>query len=442
MTTYTVSPYPNRANPVKRYTDLPTGEPENAQRANAPSLSQYDNVDCGSWQDAPNSNCHASFGDQGTTATVGAFGQLLQLSDFIDAGSSGMFSVDHAGVDEPYQVRGRAYELHARSQQPFHFGGPEPQFATPYGLRFPGLVLKHGAQPRLKWTHWRWPRHEYHAECFEGHTNLKLTIQWMVHQKILLQQCLLENEGNDVGLSAEFSTSMIIRDLDHLNGKSKFNKEGKKNHDNGPGPGRYSWVCVHRLPGEGQNSIDQAAASNSQYGISVVCSVAINGRLQFFHPTRSAQIWALPRNNEQMGQAHSQRHTVEVITAYKMQRLDITNLDSRTQVIPWRRMNVSQFICEQQPARAEQIPANPPVGIPGTVLPTEIPRVPQNHLAFVARRNLEHILSVCAIQTTLEAPDAVVARSLPPALRDSKFKAVALTCGDMSGHRICWSASL
>lgn len=378
-----------------------------------------------------------------------------------------MFSVDHTGVDEPYQVRGRAYELHARSQQPFHFDDPKPQFATPYGLRFPGLVLKHGARPRLKWTHWRWPRHEYHAECFEGHTNLKLTIQWMVHEKVLLQQCLLENDGN-VELSAEFSTSMIIRDLDHLNGKSKFNKEEKENHDNGPGPGEYSWVCVHQLPGEGQNSSDQAAASHSR-GVSVVCSVAINGRLQFFRPTPSVQKWQLPSKNEQMGQAHSRRHTVEVITAYKMQLLDTTNPDWEALVIPWRRMKVSHFIDEQKPARplptsvargwplwptnheedggttrtrAEQIPTNPPAGNPDTALSPEIPGALQNHLAFAARRNLEHILSVCAIQTTLKAPNDDVARSLPRALRDSRFKAVALTCGDMSGHRICWSASL
>lgn len=434
-------------NPAKIYTDHPQarGQTENARRADASSLSQYDDMDCGSWQDAPNSKCHASFGDQGTTATVGAFGQLLQFSDFTGAGSSGMFSVDHAGVDEPYQVRGRAWELHARSQQPFHFRyGPIPQFEPPYGLRFPGLVLRHGTRPRLQWTHWRWPRYEYHAGCFEGHPNLKLTIQWMVHEKILLQQCLLENDADDVELSVEFSTSMMIRDLDHVDGVSSFNKEDKKNHDNGPGPGGYSWVCVHKLPGEEQNSNAPAVASNSRHGISVVCSVAINGEVQLFKSTRSAQSWTLPGNNEQMREADNQRHAVEVITAYKMQLVDIMNLDWKTQVIPWDRMNVSQFILggETVRTRTERIPTNPPVGTPGTISPPKIPGAPHNHLIFAARRNLEHILSVCAVQTTLGAPDDTVAHSLPHALRGSKLRAVALTCGDMSGHRICWSASL
>jgi hypothetical protein len=46
----------------------------------------------------------------------------------------------------------------------------------------------------------------------------------------------------------------------------------------------------------------------------------------------------------------------------------------------------------------------------------------QPHLEFMIRRNLEHILSVCSIPI----PD----------------KGIALTCGDMSGHRLVTSATL
>ncbi|ROW14043.1 hypothetical protein VPNG_04042 [Cytospora leucostoma] len=62
---------------------------------------------CGIWHEAPNSKCHASFGDQGTTASVGAFGQLLQFSDYLGIGTTGMFSADHKETDEPYFVLDR-----------------------------------------------------------------------------------------------------------------------------------------------------------------------------------------------------------------------------------------------------------------------------------------------------------------------------------------------
>lgn len=219
---------------------------EDAGLANSSSVPKLDNVECGSWKDAPNSTCHASFGDKGTTATVGAFGQLLQFSDFLGAGSSGMFSVDHKGVDGPYQVQGRAWELHARSQQPFHFGPPlEPH--PPYGLRFPDLVLKSSVQPRLTWTDWRWPRHEYSREDFNEYSNLKLVIQWMVHKHTVLQRCLLENLGNDIQLNVEVSKAMTIADLDHLDHESKFNEPDASYYSASPGPQHRTWVCVHRF---------------------------------------------------------------------------------------------------------------------------------------------------------------------------------------------------
>ncbi|KAG6354832.1 hypothetical protein INS49_003913 [Diaporthe citri] len=58
---------------------------EKASPASSPPDTPFTDVECGRWEDAPNSKCHASFGDQGTTATVGAFGQLIQFSDHLDA---------------------------------------------------------------------------------------------------------------------------------------------------------------------------------------------------------------------------------------------------------------------------------------------------------------------------------------------------------------------
>lgn len=55
------------------------------------------------------------------------------------------------------------------------------------------------------------------------------------------------------------------------------------------------------------------------------------------------------------------------------------------------------------------------------------------HLNFALRRNLEHILSVCSIPVA--EPSAAAAAS-------DKIPLIALTCGDISGHRISTAASL
>lgn len=59
----------------------------------------------------------------------------------------------------------------------------------------------------------------------------------------------------------------------------------------------------------------------------------------------------------------------------------------------------------------------------------------RNHIEYLTWRHLEHILSVCAIPLS------------PPSLFESgtskvQNEAIALTCGDLSGHRVCTSASL
>lgn len=54
-------------------------------------------------------------------------------------------------------------------------------------------------------------------------------------------------------------------------------------------------------------------------------------------------------------------------------------------------------------------------------------------LNFALRRNLEHILSVCSVPVA--EPSAAAAAS-------DKIPLIALTCGDVSGHRISTAASL
>lgn len=557
-----------------------------------PPVQQLRGVEHGIWQDSPSSGCYASFGDQNMTATVGTFGQLLQFSGYLGAGSSGMFSVDHAMVPEPYLVKGRAEILHELSQQPFHCGRVysdglyEGLFRRlqHYGLRFPGLDMTPKMQPKLSWVHWRWPSHEYLPGSFPGNPDLKLTIQWMIRDRTLLQRCILENYGKqDYNIDLDFCKSMLIRDLDHLNPRYKFNEEGYGDHDARPGPGGYSWVCVHKLnpvahvegtamkdpvqstptstqssnfetashnslqapqdvapssasipteashtgastsfnvPNSGQqggilldpplqdkgvldhepdtsthpsterirkskhNFNDREASSPNPYAICVISSVAIDGKVKKFGDSLSLQSWKLVVKGDALRKQTQPPSALEVTAAYKIELLENSKIDWEDYVIPYANMRVGKLLQEQQPERPVRIcvptatkdptpdveqgtgknlsggsmkasedtnlpqhckndgrkctqppypPFKPPIGTPG-ILPARPGRgVPQNHLEFAARRNLEHILSVCAVQVTTQSHQTTVA-SAPPA--------IALTCGDMSGHMISWSASL
>ena len=118
-----------------------------------------------------------------------------------------------------------------------------------YGLSFSNLNMELDVEPQLKWIYWKWSRHGYSLGDFGSHPQLKLTTPWMVHDKTVLQQCILENYGEeDIKVDIEFCKSMTIRDLDHLDQDNSFNGVGMKDHGIRLGPKGYSWVCVHKFP--------------------------------------------------------------------------------------------------------------------------------------------------------------------------------------------------
>lgn len=76
-----------------------------------------------------------------------------------------------------------------------------------------------------------------------------------------------------------------------------------------------------------------------------------------------------------------------------------------------------------------------PIGTPGTASP-------KDHLEYFARRHLEHLLSACAIPLSTTKLIGEVGSSGASGEPEELSLPVALTCGDISGHRISTSASL
>lgn len=189
---------------------------------------------CGIWNSSPNSDCHASFGDQGTTASVSCYGDLIQMSRFLGAGHSGMFSMDHQTTREPWEVHGRALDLDALSQNL----GEEFTYDLHLSLEFCPEQL-----PQVKWVNWRWPRYEFDTKL----PNVRACFQWVIHEGAVLQQFVIENSGDQpVKFRHRFYRDMWVRDLDYLEPAYHFN-DGEEGYIRMPGPNGYGHLCVHTL---------------------------------------------------------------------------------------------------------------------------------------------------------------------------------------------------
>ncbi|EXF79749.1 hypothetical protein CFIO01_10209 [Colletotrichum fioriniae PJ7] len=389
-----------------------------------------------SWFNAPNPECYASFGDDGVTATVNAYGDLMQFSSFLGVGHSGVFSADHRSIDEPYWVRDRAEQLLKMRRD-------RDREEIAYGLRVPNIPPQQCRA--VGYVHDRWPRYEFD----DG--NLKATIQWTVHQKTVLQQCIIVNNGvDDVDIPIQFARGMHIRDLDYLDRSYRFNEiEGQDDQLQTLGPNGYGWVLVHPFKHE-TKAMDSSAPPSpppeQPDAVAVVVSVFLDGK---------AVRWETGNVSDQDDgvtelsiSTLKQNDLLEVVTAYKMTHLTRSKAKWDSFLIPPAWADVSKHLAsvsftafrlsdhikppkdmekEQSEGFMDRL-----MRYTSSMRDTQLHGLPTdssiNHIDFVVRRNLEHILSTCVIP-------------FPRSSATEEIVAVGLTCGDVSGHRVCSSAS-
>ena len=383
----------------------------------------------------------------------------MQFSSYLGAGTSGIFTADHTDTDEPYWVLGRMNHLLSLSKT-------AKIAETGYGLRIPGL--QYNKLPRLSYLCDRWPRFEFSGD-------LTAKIQWIIRDKTVLQQCLITNEDTaEQVINLSFSTGMKIRDLEYLDEASDFN-DGDAGHSRIKSPHSYGWILSNRLypsllrpdgepttedlteehqettrvPSTSKNGDgvsnglqkDQDTRSEETQDVAVLVSIFIDGE---------ARQWGSD-NSDSTGTEFPvmvpAKATVEVVTAYKMVLVSKTRAarrDWKDFLIPAAMTNVGTYLAEVarsfRPLSASWLDPNQEHIVkhlknakskPNTL--TGLPKdgqSPLSHIDFLVRRNLEHILSVCAIpvRTALSAEEEV-----PP---------IAITCGDIAGHRVSSSASL
>jgi hypothetical protein len=167
--------------------------------------------------------------------------------------------------------------------------------------------------------------------------------------------------------------------------------------------------------------------------VAVLVTVFVDGK---------AVHWGEFEDNSDVGTSHHDFNdiplgggsVVEVATAYRMLLLPATGNRSWEQfLIHPDDANVDAFLADEEHIFGADLPLDVPERLKTDLQrQASIKGIPQDAagtaklIKFLVRRNLWYIISVCSIPTHSKGDDP----------------SFALTCGDISGHRICTTASL
>ena len=354
---------------------------------------------------------YASYGDHGTTASLNADGNVLQITQYLGTGPSGFFSVD-VDVHEPFWVRHRAEELfksHADSGACVTFTWND---LTPEMLEYVE------ASPKLEFVRDRWPKCSYDSSEVYGQT------QHFIRDGIVFARELYCAKNKTVkmldlktGFISFYQKDFYIREQEFLDSDYTFNEESRDsaNYATFLGPHGYSFCIAHRGFKKGRR---ETATNDSCSTVVLIVSVSINGRV---------------RELQQIGNGSDLEYRVKFDDGESFELapgnpFEIT-VGCRLQLMPdkvdWKSMliPVSEFLRMDAEFGYQSTPPH--------LTPYKKFRFTKcndgfdRQFDFIIRRNLEHILSVCSIPVVVEGQTAT-----------------AITCGDMSGHRLVTSASL
>lgn len=317
----------------------------------------------------------------------------MQITSFLGKGRSGFFCVDGPQTPQPRYVMKRAQTLMELSRG-----------KIPTGL---GLVPKESAsgglhslcesKPDLDFIRDRWPRFVTQDEC------LRSTRQYFVHDHTVLDVWMFQRGKRSTPVSRigdmSFNADLLIRELDFVGTRHSFN--GHRLEDEGTA------YQVHRLPAPRDNSIVLTHDGGDLFdgAIGLVVSFYVDGE---------------PRTiQKEYDRTMSKTHSYSI----KIQEDFVGNFPL-TIVTSYKLLFLSPHF------EISGISTAPHFGLKKILKDPYAPISFSKHkvLDFIFRRTLEHILSVCSIPVS--------------AGENGKGRTIALTCGDMSGHRLVNKASL
>lgn len=388
----------------------------------------------------------ASFGDSGTTASVGTYGNILQISKYLGAGRTGFFCVNNAFTMSPWWIGYRAHDLQRLAQNDTRDG------IGAFGLKM--NFKENITAPSLTFVHDRWPRFNITSP------EIMMTLQYFIHEGTLIQQFDVEMKGTPASgrdFDLYLDASLKIRDLEFVDAEYHFNEDlnCSKCHSKSLGPFGYSVVLGHRIEHpedsqdipkaytEGDERINdnkrrpeasleanrdspderkilpeksgrENMSNDTPESVALIMAMFFNGK-----PQKIAKEGKLAVSKEDILDSNGRGR---ITMAYRLQLM-------LTQSMEWESSLIRTSVCHiDDVLRASKYES------------FDLTENNQSNLNFVMKRNMEHILSVCAIPISNKPIGLDPASPSIPETRTEKR--IALTCGDLSGHRISTSASL
>lgn len=282
-----------------------------------------------------------------------------------------------------------------------------------------------GALPKLSFLQDRWPSFITETPTFY------LDIQYLISQSTVYQIYTYKLKEGMLILpkipKLAINANLLLRNLNFNEDDEENGREGDDEHYS-----RYisndghSIAIVHEV---GQESKDI-------YAVGLFTSVCINGQLQTLkaaeHPENYKDLDD-PKGLESCQEFAEQDTYYEITPDQKTEdefsKLKTLKVTVAYKLAPATLAVTGPVFIPKNVLEAEQIIKNPfdIISFSG-----------KEHLDFMLRRNLEHILSVCSIPTSSILEEDV----LPIGCDLASYPAIALTCGDVSGHRVAATASL
>lgn len=386
---------------------------------------------------------HASFGDNGTTASVSRYGDMMQVTQCLEKGHSGLFSMDHTETRHPSLVSQRARDIDHLSETArgnYSYG----LFMTDWPTTDPSSI---------KWLNWRWPRYEWKTG------NLTTIFQYYVHEGVVLHQLLFHNASDkaiDLKHDPSLSGEMRVRDLDYLycndQDEQRTQVAGSPQQEH-TGPRGYGRVQCHPncqvvavidvfIDGR-RKEIPEGRDLETLEPLGVGCTreIVIAYRLSLipYQPAVTWQDFMIPAAKANVGK----------LLRDEIEKMGSRCLDPELLDLPLVGRTIQNTLVadarDYGSKRAEDAVQTDAVQTDAVQTDSrehdggsgqrgfEKTGIQQRVVRYLTARHLEHILSVCAVPVPCSHNEPTHPSPHPVP--------VALTCGDMSGHRICTSAT-
>ncbi|KAL5044999.1 hypothetical protein BDW71DRAFT_208860 [Aspergillus fruticulosus] len=294
---------------------------------------------------------YVSFGDGTVTATSGAFGSILRVSQYLDRPdfASKMLVLDYRDAPPPYCIVARADDLMSQAQS--HRNG--------FGLRISQVGGDNGTEgptaPALTFLGDRWPRIRYSV----GY-GLDVRVDLLCRDHMVLQRTRITNESAfKETLNLEFDLRFLLRDLDYTTPKDDVPSD-----------------CLSGPHGRSLVMMERPTPNKRGKQLSVVIGLFKDGVAQ---ELKDAPI--LPIKHDM-----KYRASVEYVAVFKIQYHDGASA-WKDFVIPGVEVN---RCLEEMPVES---------------VSWEWPHAERAQTRWSLRRNLEHILGACSVYVPTEDPE-------------------------------------